>query len=655
MSLAEVVFRAWRFIYGKYEKRRIMGGWEPMPCTMPSSAEPLFSVGLVELLDEWYKRFGAFDKDSYEALLSKANLFAHFDVDISKTIDWHRDPETGIVAPLIYGKDIDYRDNDQVGNCKTLWELARHKHLVPLAVAYVVSGEAKYVEKISEHIDGWIEQNPFGLGAHWCSSLEVSLRLIAWSFVHALVMLRDKDGLFGKLKKQSDFAISIYQHAYFISHYLSRHSSANNHLIGELTGLWVGCKVFDMGDDGALWAQLAKRELSKEAGKQVFSDGVSKEQATYYHLWVCEYLLLAWLIASRYGDAFDDSFSERISKMTQFLIDLRPIDGEVPQIGDSDDGLVVGFDPANSVSPYEEVFATVSQLGGWGADSSSSSSYKAFWYTAILGSTKDKTFPLPRIVKQSDPVKVYPDGGYVVLGDGISHVVFDAGSLGYPSIAAHGHADALSVYMAFKGDWWLVDPGTYCYHTEPDWRDYFRGTGAHNTMSISSKDQSLIGGAFLWLKHAKVSFGGVIQMENGDVQVSGSVTGYSVDGGKHKRMLWCRPAESRVDIHDSIENCNSGTFEVRFHFHPDVAITQLKNDTYRVQHAKHDGEITIMTDPGLKWRIANSELNPHLGWYSETLGSKVPCNVLVGRGECGRCSSSVVRIDWSDLAKNDSQ
>ena len=43
----------------------------------------------------------------------------------------------------------------------------------------------------------------------------------------------------------------------------------------------------------------------------------------------------------------------------------------------------------------------------------------------------------------------------------------DGGPHGYLSIAAHAHADALSVEVRYGGVDILADPGTYCYHGEP--------------------------------------------------------------------------------------------------------------------------------------------------------------------------------------------
>ena len=65
----------------------------------------------------------------------------------------------------------------------------------------------------------------------------------------------------------------------------------------------------------------------------------------------------------------------------------------------------------------------------------------------------------------------FPDGGYTVLrsGEGAEEqlLLLDHGPLGYLSIAAHGHADALSLVMHLGGRPVLVDPGTFTYHEQP--------------------------------------------------------------------------------------------------------------------------------------------------------------------------------------------
>ena len=94
-----------------------------------------------------------------------------------------------------------------------------------------------------------------------------------------------------------------------------------------------------------------------------------------------------------------------------------------------------------------------------------------------------------------------------MLGDRVGRpdevlLVADAAPLGFLSIAAHGHADALSFVLSLGGVPVLVDPGTYCYHSDPTWREYFRGTAAHNTVRVDGLNQSEAVGPFMWSRKA---------------------------------------------------------------------------------------------------------------------------------------------------------
>jgi uncharacterized heparinase superfamily protein len=82
------------------------------------------------------------------------------------------------------------------------------------------------------------------------------------------------------------------------------------------------------------------------------------------------------------------------------------------------------------------------------------------------------------------------------------HLVFDHGPLGYLSIAAHGHADALAIWLSIGGEPVLIDAGTYRYHGAGAIRDRLRGTAAHNTLTVAGADQSEIAGPFNWSRKA---------------------------------------------------------------------------------------------------------------------------------------------------------
>src|SRR5581483_11435539 len=87
-----------------------------------------------------------------------------------------------------------------------------------------------------------------------------------------------------------------------------------------------------------------------------------------------------------------------------------------------------------------------------------------------------------------------------------ARLLFDSGGMGLGS-GGHGHADALSFTWDIDDVPFLVDPGTFVYNRARLWRNYFRGTSAHNTVTVDGLDQSLPGGTFSWIERARVRAG----------------------------------------------------------------------------------------------------------------------------------------------------
>src|SRR5262249_12442841 len=140
---------------------------------------------------------------------------------------WNRDPKTGTEAPLDFGKQLDYRDEKRVGDCKYLWEPNRHLHLATLAQAYALTAQARFADALKEHLESWFTACPFRMGHNWSSSLEAGLRLINWSIAWQLVggaQSRLFAGPEGEAFR-ARWLTSVYQHCEFIAGHLSLHSS----------------------------------------------------------------------------------------------------------------------------------------------------------------------------------------------------------------------------------------------------------------------------------------------------------------------------------------------------------------------------------------------------------------------------------------------
>ncbi len=631
MGGKEILHRTGQTLALQVEKIRFERGWQPLPTAEVGRKTFLFSFGS-QIAQKWSELFTV-DSSGLTALIAgKIDFFGYDALDVGNPVQWHRDPVTGINTPIdIFGKTLDYHDDSLVGNVKFLWELGRHQHLIPLAAAYAVTGKAEYKDVVVSQIKDWISRNPFNKGIHWCTALEVALRLISWAVIHSFLHLRDNDdGLFDVADDSRELGRSIYQHAWFVAHFLSRYSSANNHLIGELTGLWVGCHVFDLGQDGKKWANQAQCELEAEAKKQVFSDGVNKEQATYYHLWVLEYLLFASLVGVRAGKPFSADFEKNIDSMAGFLTAVTPLGGVPPHIGDADDGFVTRFEARWPQKPYEDVLSAVAVSKR--KQYSSDISQKAFWYGIMAGGGCKALVCKNKSMGAAVYPTVFPEGGYAVLGDELVHLIFDAGTLGYPSIAAHGHADTLSFCLAVNGDWWFVDPGTYAYHSLPEWRNYFRGTSAHNTLEIDGKNQSEIGGPFLWVKHAPVTFEGCGENKDKSQWATGEHRGYK--GIVHKREITYEPDVKELLIVDTVTGKGYHRLVLNFHFSPEIYVEELSAGVWAARRKNSNCVVSVIGQNDWNWITCQAATDPISGWYSPALEIKQPTITLQGRRVC---------------------
>ena len=115
-------------------------------------------------------------------LAGRFDVFAMRDAAIGFPPQWARDPKTGILAPLTFGKTLNYRDDRIVGDIKYLWEPNRHLELVALAQAWHLTKDARFSDGCKSLLDSWFDQSPYPMGPNWTSSLELAIRLVNWSF-----------------------------------------------------------------------------------------------------------------------------------------------------------------------------------------------------------------------------------------------------------------------------------------------------------------------------------------------------------------------------------------------------------------------------------------------------------------------------------------
>jgi len=573
------------------------------------------------------------------------DVFALVNVDLGNPPRWNRDPKTGVEAPLEFGKQLDYRDPARVGDCKYLWEPNRHLHLVTLAQAYALTGDARHGQALRTHLESWFDACPFRMGANWSSSLELGLRLVNWALAWQLIggvdspLFAGADG--GKFRGR--WLESVYQHADFISGHLSLHSSANNHLVGEVAGLYTAALAWPHWQAALQWRKTAGEILEREAVLQNAPDGVNREQAVSYQQFELDLLLLPLLAARANGLDFPAGYVARIEAMLIHLASIIDYGGNVPMFGDADDGYAVRLDPRQDFSRYHSLLATGALMFGRGDFKAKAGTLddKTRW---LFGARAREAFDAIDSANARLPIRrEFPDGGYYILGcdfesDDEIRLVADAGPLGYREIAAHGHADALSFTLSTAGEEFLVDPGTFAYHTKPEWRAYFRGTAAHNTLRVDARDQSQPGGNFMWLRKARAGCG---EWRTSPVEdcFEGWHDGYMAlaDPVMHRRRIVLDKVARRVAIEDTLKMEGEHDVELFLHAHEKCAVSLCAAGA-RLARGDRALDIRFPQVPGAAVQVLRGSEAPIGGWISRAFDRKQPSPTLVWRARLkGAC------------------
>jgi hypothetical protein len=614
MSFDEVLFRL-RFQFKKISwKKKLESGSIDRPAKW--IAEPVVK-------DPWPETFIKPENHEAVSLIEEADsylnhewLFFGLECISESEINWHKDPVSGKSAPLKFGYSINHRDESLVGNIKLTWEKNRHHHLTVLALAYHLTDKEKYAKEVVDQIQSWIEQNPFLLGVNWTHPLEQGIRLISWVWCERL--LRSSKYYNSLFSKDSEFWNSVYHHQEYIEQTYSRGSSANNHLIGEMAGLYIASTAWPWFDSSKRWQKLSKALLEKEIINQTFESGINKELAFSYHIFVLEFYLLSLFEASLTDDRFSSDTINYLKKMVEVIPQLTDLGGNLPRFGDGDEGMAIQL---QSLDGKRDEWLL--QLGDVLLNTNTLQiqppTLPFLLFNLSINNIEAETKePLPE-------VKGYQDAGVYLLSNNRGEenelfVIADAGPLGYLSIAAHGHADALSFTLSFGGIPFIIDPGTFVYHTDYKWRKYFRGTSAHNTVMISGQDQSEQAGSFLWTNKANVT------LEKWDADQKLLIASH--DGyfqrykAIHKRSF--KLIGQTLTIEDFLTGRNEVQVENRLHFHPDCTC-KLLNKSLKVTNG--DKVLILNLPDNFECRIAKGEESA--GWYSPSFDKKVILPTLI--------------------------
>lgn len=401
-------------------------------------------------------------------------------------------------------------------------------------------------------------------------------------------------------------------------------------------GLFIGTVTWPLWKECPVWRDLAKEGLEREALVQNAADGVNREQATWYHHEVADMMLLCGLVGRANGIEFSAAYWGRLSAMLEYIASIMDVSGHVPMFGDADDAVMVRFSQEPDFNVYRSLLTSGAVLFNRSDFKTKAGSFddKTRW---LLGDEAAKRFEeLPDGTDQLPVRRAFPEGGYYVLGDGFEteeeiRIVTRAGPLGYLSIAAHGHADALSFTLSVGGSEILVDPGTYAYHTQKKWRDYFRGTSAHNTLRVDGEDQSVTGGNFLWIRHAHTRCDSFMT-DPGHDEWEGIHDGYRrlPNPVHHRRKIVVDKQRRVIEVTDKLEGKGRHMVECYWHFAEKCRVS-VEGGKIAVRNG---GAVLIFSGPeDLRVRLERGGETPPLAWISRRFDEKVPITTAIWEGD----------------------
>src|SRR5215472_60589 len=537
------------------------------------------------------------------------DLLGYEAVDYGTRIDWHLDAVHDKRAPRCAWFRMPYLNFDRVGDAKVTWELNRHQHLITLAKAYRLTGDARYARELFRQWYDWREQNPYGIGINWASSLEVAFRSLSWLWVWYLL-----DGCSVVPEYFSfDLRRALALNARHISRFLSTYFSPNTHLLGEGVGLFLIGTLCPELHSASSWQERGWKIALSEAQRQVRPDGMHFEQSLYYHVYAVDFFLHARILAYVNGIPVPAYYDQAIEKMLD-VISAMGQSGPLPRFGDDDGGRL--FDSRrNRAEDLLDPLATGAVLFDRPDFKATVGSIpeESVWLLGTQGMSR-----FERLSSTQKPLSSFcleQSGIYVMSSSKPvqSQLVIDSGPRQVGRVG-HRHADALSVQLAVGGETLLIDPGTFAYANSGPEREWFRGTAAHNTLQVDRLHQCESDGPFKWNNVPCTNVDCWMTGVNFDLFVA-SHNGYQrlSDPVRHTRTVF-RLKSSFWMIQDVLEGSEKHHLQASWHFAPG-SVSPIPGGVRFAAGNKTDLALLFSANQSYSQQIVN-------GWYSPVYGRK---------------------------------
>ncbi len=413
-------------------------------------------------------------------------LFGHLQVAISNPPKWQADPVSGVnLQTTRPGFRLNHRRLPPGSDIKVVWDLNRWQNLTRLAQAAWLLEDQRSACLCLEWLKAWQTENPPYRGWNWTSPLEAGIRLINFAWIDALLDAAGIDA--AALDPLRNTVLPA--HAWYTWRHRSFGSSANNHLLGELSGLLLAVSRWPALDRWCAPLDELQSLFEQEVLAQFAPDGGNREQALHYHRFAWELCWQAAQALKTAGRSVATAVDERLQRAADFFLTVQA-PSDPWDFGDSDSATVVPL--------HADEAGAANEWYRWFADPATSP-HLCWW----MGEPPPPA-PKPACLRAAGDWLVYPDSGQAVCWTRRWLARWDLSPLGYLRPAAHAHLDALHLSLWLDDTALIIDPGTGAYFADPRLRNWLASWDAHNGPHPLADDFPRRLGAFLWEGHHEV-------------------------------------------------------------------------------------------------------------------------------------------------------
>lgn len=430
----------------------------------------------------------------------------------------------------VYNNPIDWVKFETSELEKSVW-INRFYVLPSFARLYYMKKDPSYLREMMDFIHQWITDNPVNDTSNtkynWYD-MQVAWRAInlSWCYYLGHEGLSDED-------KTTIYNLQHEHTKILLTDFGDQPLNEFNHQShGALAMLYLAILFPGLPDSEAL-SDTAIKILNHHIDHAFFDDGGNVEHMFGYYPFIAHVFRDAEILCRTSGIYRLKNNQNLLQKMATYLIQVAQPDNTVPAINDSYE---------ESVVSTLETIQIVLKESAWKPDNPSSHLFENSQF-AIIRNTHEAS-----------------KSWYINMNPA-------------PLIGAHAHAGRMAINFWFNNAPFFVDSGC-CSYDDLRLVNWYRTTGAHNSVIIDNTEDKATSGTKLWTPKRKTENRITHWNINDDFQFCRMKSPKTDPTNNH--VLWTRDivliGNDFFILHDTFECETSHEFETLFHLHHSVRV-----------------------------------------------------------------------------------